>query len=135
MQTKPCPSHPLPEGSCEPMPSEPWRCVYGDHPMPEVSRPNSAVLESWKLTQEIAPVEYIDVMVEEAGRARWREQRLEAAARAGLFLQRHRTLGRVELEEWQLLGRAAGCRWDQPVPPTAAGLAQVVEAALAGGEL
>jgi len=29
-----CPSHPEPGGACEPMPSEPWRCVYGDHPMP-----------------------------------------------------------------------------------------------------
>lgn len=28
-----CPSHPNDEGgACEPMPSEPWRCVYGNHP-------------------------------------------------------------------------------------------------------
>ncbi len=28
-----CPSHPHDNGPCEPMPSEPGRCVYGEHPM------------------------------------------------------------------------------------------------------
>lgn len=30
-----CPTHPLGSGHpCEPMPGEPLRCVYGEHPMP-----------------------------------------------------------------------------------------------------
>lgn len=125
-----CPTHPSDEGGpCEPVPSEPWRCVYGDHPLPGVVRPPDEALESWKITQPLAPAEYISVIEEEAGRARWREQRLESAARAGLFLHRHRHLGRAELEQWQALTRAAGCG-EQVVPPTEAGLAQVLAEAL-----
>jgi hypothetical protein len=28
---QPCPTHPAEGGTCEPMQSEPWRCVYGEH--------------------------------------------------------------------------------------------------------
>lgn len=131
----PCPTHPNDEGGpCEPLPSEPGRCVYGEHalgggPWPLAEAAIDFFLNRLRQGRPLDQGER-DLIVRESNTARARAQRLSAAARAGLFFFRNRTWGRAELEQWQTLTRAAGCPAEEVVPPTDAGLVRVLEVAL-----